>query len=161
MNNSLLFCCLQVSHFVPSPCCVVDIFKAQTSIETLCSWIAFVYEQSDRLSLPLLIDELFQQQRSESLMTVAFVDSKRVDIVLSGLRLVGHATEVLSQELLGCLQESFAQSMQISAIVAYDDTGYHRMTVGCVVIECYHRVAIAVLAVVSSDQCCHHAMEVL
>ena len=92
MNNSLLFCCLQVSHFVPSPCCVVDIFKAQTSIETFCSWIAFVYEQSDRLPL-------------------AFVDSKRVDIVLSGLRLVGHATEVLSQELLGCLQESFAQSM--------------------------------------------------
>ena len=59
MKRGLLFYGLQMPHFMSAPCCVINKFKAQTAIETFRSGIAFVYEQSYGLFLPLLVDELF------------------------------------------------------------------------------------------------------
>ena len=83
MNNDLLLCCLQVPHFVSTPCSVVDIFKAKAAIETFCAGIAFVDQKADRLFPSLLVDEFSQQQRGESLVTIACIYGKRVDIVLT------------------------------------------------------------------------------
>ncbi len=76
MNNDLLLCRLQVPHFVSSPCSVVDIFKAKAAIETFCAGIAFVDQKADRLFPSLLVDEFSQQQRGESLVTIACIYGK-------------------------------------------------------------------------------------
>ena len=148
-------------HLMSTPCRVVDKLEAKASIEALCSGIAFVHQQSYGLFVAFQLNDYVQQRLGQSLVTIALVYSKRVDIVLACLRLVVHATEILLQEFIGCLEESFAQSMQISTVVTYDDTSHHRLPIGCGVIKSNHRIAITVLAVFSSDQCCHHAMEVL